>query len=206
MPARGPCHGQLGRDSPSPLGPCVYAAGGPATHLAAGRAPAALAGVVGGVEVGGERAQPGELRQLLVGGGIWWWSPGPRHGSTASDRGRCGGRSGIGTSGCMCGMVRLSGSRECCAAALCPAMSSQPRRSAYRAPDCVTQDTVRSAAAAAPPPACDAERAVAAVLAAGVPPLPPLQPYQRPRQQPERMHVHLAQVPPGQGWSVTWSR
>ena len=58
--------------------------------------------------------------------------PGPRQGSTASDRGECGGQSGIGTSGCMCGTVRWSGGRKCCTATLCPAMSSQPRRSAYR--------------------------------------------------------------------------
>ena len=56
MPARGPCHGQRGRNSPSPVGPCIHAAGGPAAHFAAGRAPAALAGGVGGVEVRGERA------------------------------------------------------------------------------------------------------------------------------------------------------
>ena len=69
MPARGPCHGQCGRKSPSPLGPCVHAAGGLAAHLASGRAPAALGGGVGGVEVLGERAKPSRLRQPLVGGG-----------------------------------------------------------------------------------------------------------------------------------------
>ena len=105
----------------------------------------------------------------------------------------------------MCGTVRWSGGRECCVAALCPAMSSQPRRSAYRASDRVTEDTVR-AAAAAPPPACDAERAVTAVLAARVPPPTPPQPHQRPQQQPERMHVHLALVPRGEGTDATWSR
>ena len=91
-------------------------------------------------------------------------------------------------------------------------MSSQPRRSAYRATDRVTVDTVRAAAAAATPPACDAERAVAAVLAASVPPPPPLQPfqpyqpYQQPQQQPERMQVRLAQVPRGEGSGATNSR
>ena len=78
-----------------------------------------------------------------------------------------------------------------------------PARSAYRATDRVIEDTVRAAAAAVPPPACDAERAVAAVLAANVlPPAPlqpfqPYQPYQQPQQQPERIQVHLAQVPRG---------
>ena len=38
-------------------------------------------------------------------GGIWWWKPGPRQGSTASDRGECGGQSGTGISGCVCGTV-----------------------------------------------------------------------------------------------------
>ena len=112
----------------------------------------------------------------------------------------------------MCGTVRWSGGSKCCTATLCPAMSSQPRRSAYRATDRVTEDTVRAAAAAAPPPACDAERAVAAVLVASVPPPPPLQPFQlyqpyrQPQQQPERMQVRPAQPPRGEGSGATSNR
>ena len=67
-------------------------------------------------------------------------------------------------------MVHWSEGRECCAVAPCAAMSFVPRRSAYRASDRVNEDTVRAAAAvaAAPPAACEAERAVTAALAARV--------------------------------------
>ena len=105
----------------------------------------------------------------------------------------------------MCGTVCWWGGRKCCAATLCPAMSSQPRRSAYRGADRVTVDTVRAAAAAAPPLARDAERALAALLAAGPPPPPPLRPFQPP-QVPERMQVRLAQVPRWEGSGPTHNR
>ena len=56
--------------------------------------------------------------------------------------------------------------RACNVVSHCAAMSSVPRRSAYRTFDRVTEDTVRVAAAAAPPPTQVAELAVAAADAA----------------------------------------
>ena len=91
-------------------------------------------------------------------------------------------------------------------------MSCQPRRSAYRAADRVTVDTVR-----APPSARDAEQAVAPLLAAGPPAPPPLHPFQPPHPQAqaqaqaperegERVQVSLAQVPRWQGSEATHNR
>ena len=95
--------------------------------------------------------------------------------------------------------------RECCVVAPCAAMSSVPRRSAYRASDRVTEDTVRAAAAAAPPPACEAERAVTTAEAARVQDHS-IRPQPQPQPQREQLRVQLAQVPRGEGTLATRDR
>ena len=72
-------------------------------------------------------------------------------------------------------------------------------------------DHVRGKPAAAPPPACDAERAVTASLAARAPEHtirmpPPPQLQHQPQLQPELVHVQLAQVPRGEGTVASWDR
>ena len=126
-------------------------------------------------------------------------------------------------------MVRWSEGRKCCAVAPCPSVSSVLRCFAYRAFERVTEDTVRVATAAAPAPAREAERPVAASEAArvqdhsiitgtqaqpaqhdaGMRPKPQLRPQPRPQlqpqpqPQPEQVRVQLAQVPRGEGTLAT---